>query len=92
MARITVKLYTTMKGKLVKGRIPAEVSNVAEALDSMERHFGREFRKEVCERDGSIRNDYIVTLNSYLLDRKNPEKTKVSDKDTLYIYPAVSGG
>jgi molybdopterin converting factor small subunit len=92
MARITIKLYTTIGKRLVRGKIPVEVSNIAEALDSMERHFGRGLRKEVCERDGSIRNDYVVTLNGHPLNRRSPEKTRVSDKDTLYIYPAVSGG
>ncbi len=92
MARITVQLYTTIRNKLVKDKIAAEASNVAEALESMEKRFGHEFRKEIYDTDGSIRNHYIVSLNGHPVDRRSPEGVEVSDNDTLLIYPAVSGG
>ena len=92
MAHITVQVYTTIGNKLVKGKIQIEVSNVAEALESMERHFGREFRNEVREIDGSIKTNYIVALNGYPIDRKAPDKVNLNDNDVLQIYPAISGG
>jgi len=92
MAQIIVQVYTAIGNKLVKGKIQIEVSNVAEALESMEKHFGREFKNEVVELDGSIKTNYIVALNGYPIDRKTPDKVKFTDNDVLQIYPAISGG
>lgn len=92
MAQITVQLYTMLGNKLVKDKISTEASNVAEALQSVERRFGREFRKEIYNSDGSIRDHYIVSLNGYPVDRESPKRAKVLDNDVLFIHPAVAGG
>jgi len=92
MPTITVQLYTTIGKKLVKEKISTDAANVAQALNELERRLGRDFRKELYEEDGTIRDHYIVSLNGYPVDRKNPESVQVSENDILLIYAAVSGG
>lgn len=92
MASITLRLYTTLRNKLVKDKIATEASNVGEALQIIEKRLGREFIKEFYDQNGKIRDHYIVSLNGHPVDRKSPENVEVADNDTLLIYPAVSGG
>lgn len=92
MATITVRLYTTLRNKLVKDNIPTEASTVAEALETIEKRLGREFTKEFYNADRTIRNHYVVSLNGYPVDRKCAGSVKVAENDVLLIYPAVSGG
>ena len=91
MAKTTVKLLTTLGGKLVKNDGEFEAASVAEVLEQLAAKHGDEFREEVFSGD-AVKNYYIVLHNGVIVDREHPEKAVLSDGDTVHIFPPVSGG
>lgn len=90
MSRITVKIYTTLGNKLVKGNYEVEARTVADALAILSERFGRAF--EEIYLDGEVRNLYILLLNGKPCDRKKIHRTDLNEGDALHIFPPVSGG
>jgi molybdopterin converting factor small subunit len=92
VAQIVVQLYTTIGNRLLREKIPIKASNIAEAVYEVEKHFGKELQKELHNKDGSIKESYVISLNGYPVDKKEIKNIKVKEKDTVQIFPAISGG
>jgi MoaD family protein len=91
VAKTTVKLFTTLGGKLVKDDGELEATDVAQVLEQLAAKHGEYFRKEIYS-GGSVKNYYIVLHNGAFVDREHPDEALLADGDTIHIFPPVSGG
>lgn len=91
VTRVTVKLYITLDGKVVKEEGELEAANVAELLGELARRHGRAFRDEIYDGNG-IKNYHIVLRNGRAVDRSSPGSVVLGEGDTVHIFPPVSGG
>jgi MoaD family protein len=91
VARTTVKLLTTLGGRLVKDNGELEADDMAQVLEQLAARHGKDFREEIYDGEG-IKNYYIVLHNGEVIDRERPGTVALSDGDTVHIFPPVSGG
>lgn len=93
MARVTVKLFTSLREIAGTKETTVEGESVRETLDELVRSYGDKFYDAIFDREtGKIRRYYSVLVNGrnmYLMEGLN---TKLNDGDTLSIFPPVGGG
>ncbi|MFA5162564.1 MAG: MoaD/ThiS family protein [Elusimicrobiales bacterium] len=91
MAKVIVKLYTTLKDRLGESSVILEggsASDVIGALAAAKPGLDRLLLDE----EGVLRAHFAVTLNSDLLDHRKMAQAKLKDGDVLHVFPPVSGG
>ena len=93
MARVTVKLFTSLREIAGTKETTIEGESVRETLDELVRAYGDKFYSAIFDRDtGKIRRYYSVLVNGrniYLLDGLD---TRLKDGDTVSVFPPVGGG
>jgi molybdopterin converting factor small subunit len=91
MAKMTVKLYTTLRDKIGASRVDVDAGTAADAIRVLrERHPAAE--GTLIGDDGFVKNHFTLTLNSRILDPKKLEGVAVNDGDLLHIFPPIAGG
>ena len=93
MTRVVVKLFTSLREIAGTKETAVEGENVRQILDELVRTYGDRFYNAIFdEKTGKIRRYYSVLVNGrnvYLLDGLD---TKLSEGDTISIFPPVGGG
>ena len=70
----------------VEGRTAAElVQRVAEL-------GGGEVAKALFDEKGVVRNEFLLALDSEILDRNALDKVQLKEGNVLHIFPPISGG
>ena len=92
MPRILVKLYTTLKLRLNKGQLWVDGKTAADALRAVVEAGGPEVAKIMLDEQGVVRNEFLLTLDSEVLDRKSLGQVELKDDNVLHIFPPISGG
>lgn len=92
MARITVMIYTTLRKRLGISKLELEGATVRDVLDGLCAYKKPDVEKIILDKDGHVRQHFVLTLNSEILDNKRTAGVKVSDGDILHVFPPVSGG
>jgi len=92
MPQVEVKFYASLKEKLGKDVVSLKAENVKEAIELLKDKLGENFSRWVLEKDGSLKNYYILIVNERIVDKKNLINTKLKDKDILHIFPPIAGG
>ncbi|HBB66115.1 MAG TPA: hypothetical protein DEF68_05585 [Elusimicrobia bacterium] len=92
MVKITVMVYTTLRARLGFSRTELEGGTVHELLLKLAVSGMTDISKMLFEDDGAVRNHFVLTLNSELLDNRKTKKVKVKAGDILHVFPPVSGG
>jgi len=90
MARITLIVYTTLKDKLGFSRKEFEGKNLGEIIANI--CSSKECKNILLDEEGNIKNHFVVSLNSKIIDNKKFKNIKIKDGDILNIFPPVSGG
>lgn len=91
MAKITVMIYTTLRERLGFSKVELEGRTVGELLTKLA--GGKpEVKKVMFDPEGHVKNHFVLTLNSEILDNRKAAKAKVKAGDILHIFPPVSGG
>lgn len=91
MAKVTVAVYTTLRDKLGFSRKDFEGKNLAEIIVKL-CSLKKGISSILCEESGKVRNHFVLTLNSEIIDTASLKKIKVKDGDVFHIFPPVSGG
>lgn len=91
MARVTVAVYTTLRDKLGFSRKEFKGKNLGEIIKDI-CSMKKGIRNILLEEDGRVKNHFVLTLNSEVIDTSKLEKIKVKDGDIFHIFPPVSGG
>lgn len=92
MPQVLVKLYTTLRLRLKKPQLWTEAKTAGEAVARVAEAGGPGVSKILFGKDGKVRNEFVLALDSEILDRNALEKVKLKEGNVLHIFPPISGG
>ena len=92
MPRILVKLYTALKIRLNKGQLWVDGKTAGDAVRAVAQAGGPEVAKIMMDEQGVVRNEFLLALDSEILDRKSLDQVELKDGNVLHIFPPISGG
>ena len=92
MAKVTVLVYTTLRKLLGVSKLELEGRTAREVLDRLCERKNPEAGALLHDPDGNVRQHFVITLNSEILDNKRTAAVQVKDGDILHVFPPVSGG
>ena len=92
MARVLVKLYAVLRERLGKPQLWVEAGTAAEALAEVARAGGPEAVKVLYDEEGAVRNEFVLSLDSEILDRGALKTAALKSGSVLHIFPPISGG
>ncbi len=92
MAKITVMIYTTLRKRLGISKLDLGGGTVREVLDRLCDYKKPEVADLILDAEGNVRQHFVLTLNSEILDNKKTASVPVKDGDILHVFPPVSGG
>jgi MoaD family protein len=90
MAMVTLIVYTTLKDRLGFSQIEIEAKTLKDAILKLGDKL--EIKKILFENPNKIKNYFVITLNSEIIDNSKISKIKLNDGDIINIFPPVSGG
>lgn len=92
MAQVLVKLYTTLRQRLGKEQIWVEALTAGDAVRRVAEAGGPETAKALFGEGTVVRNEFLLTLDSDILDRNALDQVKIKEGSVLHIFPPISGG
>ncbi|MBI4679258.1 MAG: MoaD/ThiS family protein [Elusimicrobia bacterium] len=92
MPQILIKLYTTLRLRLKKEQLWVEGKTAADAVRRVAEEGGPEVKKVLFDPDGAVRNEFVLALDSEILDRGSLGKVRLKEGMVLHIFPPISGG
>jgi molybdopterin converting factor small subunit len=92
LPQILVKLYTTLKMRLNKGQLWVDGKTAGDAVRAVAKAGGLEVAKILMDEQGGVRNEFLLALDSEILDRKTLDQVELKDGNVLHIFPPISGG
>jgi len=92
LPRILVKLYTTLKIRLNNGQLWVDGKTAADAVRLVAQAGGPEAAKILTDEQGVVRNEFLLALDSEILDRNSLDQVELKDGNVLHIFPPISGG
>ena len=91
MAKVTVKLYATLKEILGFDTAYVEASNVKEAIERLLREYPK-LKYEIVDDNLNLKDRYIYLVNGRNIVFLQRENTPLKEGDRLTIFPPVGGG
>ena len=92
MPQVLVKLYTTLRLRLQKNQVWVEGATAADAVGRVAALGGADVAKILFDEKGVVRNEFLLALDSEILDRNALEKVRLKEGSVLHIFPPISGG
>jgi len=91
MAKVTVRMFATVREAAGTDTVNLEAESVAEALERVSQRFGRSVKRLL---DGLASDPESIVV---LINGKNPGHSRalaqrLSDGDEIALFPPVSGG
>ena len=91
MAKVTVKLYATLKEILGFDTTYVEASNVKEAIEKLLKKYPK-LKYEIVDDNLNLKDSYIYLVNGRNIAFLQGENTPLKEGDRLTIFPPVGGG
>lgn len=92
MAKITVMIYTTLRSRLGFSKIDLPGKTVQDLLLALAEVKQPDVAGILFDAAGRVKQHFVLTLNSEILDNKKAGTVKVKAGDILHVFPPVSGG
>jgi len=92
MPQVLVKLYTTLRLRLNKNQLWVEGLTAADAVRRVTETGGPEVAKLLYDDKGVVRNEFLLALDSEVLDRNALDQVRLKEGNVLHIFPPISGG
>ena len=92
MPQVLVKLYTTLRLRLNKSQVWVEGRTAAELVQRVAELGGGEVAKALFDEKGVVRNEFLLALDSEILDRNALDQVQLKEGNVLHIFPPISGG
>ena len=90
LARVTVRMYATVRDISGQREVMLEVVDVAGLVRTLSERYGERFRSLL---EGSDRGESaVVLLNGRNLPLRDSSTLRMNDGDELSVFPPVSGG
>jgi thiamine biosynthesis protein ThiS len=91
MEMVTVNVYTTLKDMLGFSQIDLFAGTLKEAVLELCKK-NTDISDILFEKKDRIKNYFVITINSEIIDNSKIGRIKLSDGDIINIFPPVSGG
>ncbi|NIS59216.1 MAG: MoaD family protein [Proteobacteria bacterium] len=93
MAKVVVKLFTTLRELTGEKQIEVRGDAVAEIVEKVVEKYGSKFRDTLLDKEtGRIKPFYNILVNGIRLSLREGLDTEVKDGDVIAIFPPVGGG
>jgi molybdopterin converting factor small subunit len=92
MPQVLVKLYTTLRMRLGKSQVWVEGATAADLVRRVAELGGAETAGVLFDDKGVVRNEFLLALDSEILDRNALGKVQLKEGNVLHIFPPISGG
>ena len=92
MPQVLVKLYTTLRARLGKSQVWVEGATAADLVQRVAELGGAQTGQLLFDDKGVVRNEFLLALDSEILDRKALKKVQLKEGNVLHIFPPISGG
>jgi molybdopterin converting factor small subunit len=92
MPQVLVKLYTTLRMRLNKSQVWVEGKTASDLVQRVAELGGDEVAKILFDDKGVVRNEFLLALDSDILDRNALDKVQLKEGNVLHIFPPISGG
>jgi molybdopterin converting factor small subunit len=92
MPQVLVKLYTTLRMRLGKSQVWVEGATAADLVQRVAELGGAETAGVLFDGQGVVRNEFLLALDSEILDRNALDKIRLKEGNVLHIFPPISGG
>jgi len=92
MPKVTLRVFATLATVLGKKEAEAEGSLLKEALESLSKEHGEEFKTKILDSAGNLRRHIRIYINGKDIRFLNQLNTPLKDGDEVLILPAVVGG
>ena len=90
MARVTVRMYATVRDLSGQREVRLDVVDVADLVKALSERYGEGFRRLL---DGSDKGECaVLLLNGRNLSLRDSRALCMHDGDELSVFPPVSGG
>lgn len=91
MARVILKVYTTLRNRLGFSEIEVEAKNLKDAIYFIVSK-NQEIEKILMENKNKVKGYFVITINSEVIDNSRITNVKLKDGDIINIFPPVAGG
>lgn len=91
MAKVTVKLYATLKEILGFDTTYVEANNVKEAIEKLLRKYPK-LKDEIVDDNLNLKDHYIYLVNGRNIVFLQKENTILKEGDRVTIFSPVGGG
>ena len=85
-------IYTTLRDRLGVSKAELEGGTVRELLLKLAVSGKTDISGILFDEGGAVRNHFVLTLNSEIVDNRKTDKAKVKAGDILHVFPPISGG
>ena len=85
-------VYTTLRADLGVSKLELSGRTVREVIQKLCELRGGTPGKRMLDKDGNVKQHFVLTLNSEIVDNKKTELAHVEAGDILHVFPPVSGG
>lgn len=92
MAKITVMIYTTLRARLGFSKIDLPGKTVQDLLLKLAEAKKPDVANILFDAAGHVKQHFVLTLNSEIIDNKKAQAVKVKAGDILHVFPPISGG
>lgn len=92
MPQVLVKLYTTLRARLGKSQVWVEGATAADLVRRVAELGGAQTGQILFDDKGVVRNEFLLALDSEILDRNALDKVQLKEGNVLHIFPPISGG
>lgn len=92
MAKIRVMIYTTLRSRLGFSKIDLPGKTVQDLLLKLAEVKKPDVSDILFNTAGHVKQHFVLTLNSEIMDNKKAKTTKVKAGDILHVFPPISGG
>jgi len=92
MPQVLVKLYTTLRQRLGKTQVWVEGATAADAVGRVAALGGAGTSQILFDEKGAVRNEFLLALDSEILDRNALDQVQLKEGNVLHIFPPISGG
>ncbi|MDD5629272.1 MAG: MoaD/ThiS family protein [Elusimicrobia bacterium] len=92
MPQVLVKLYTTLRLRLKKEQVWLEGETAADLVRRVAELGGEAAAKVLFDEKGVVRNEFLLALDSEILDRNALDQVRLKEGNVLHIFPPISGG
>ncbi len=91
MARVTVRMFATVREAARTSECVVEASTISELVESLKKKFGREFAKTV-EQAENDPDRLVILVNGVNAGIARRGCVTLRDGDDVALFPPVSGG